>query len=130
MKKPIHILHIDDDKFILDIYKPLLENEGYKVATILTPYKDLIAQITKINPELIICDVVMPVIDGIAILKSLKADNQTKDIPFVFLTNSAEQETREEALQLGAIDYLIKAKLRPMEVVEKIKNLCINLVKN
>ena len=125
MKKQIHILHTDDDQFIFDVYKPLFEKEGYIVSDIKELDKDFIQQVVNINPDLIISDITKPHINGMEFLRALKADERTKNIPFVFLTNSGGQKTKDEAKELGVVDYLVKAELRPNEVVERIKNILI-----
>ncbi len=120
-KKQVHILHVDDDQFIFDVYKPLFEREGYKVTDVIKLDTDFVEQVISINPDLIISDITMPRIDGMEFLKGLKADKRTGNIPFVFLTNIADQKTKDEAGTLGVVDYLVKAKMRPSEAVEKIK---------
>ncbi len=121
-KKQIHILHTDDDPFILDLYKPLFEKEGYKVTDIRTLDKDFIQQVVTINPDLIISDITKPDVNGIEFLRALKADERTKHIPFIFLSNSGK-ELDPELEKLGAIAHLVKAELKPREVIEKVGNL-------
>ena len=129
-KKQIHILHTDDDKFILDLYKPLFEKEGYKVSSIKELAKDFIQQVINLNPDLIISDITKPDVDGINFLKSLRANEKTKNIPFVFLSNSINEKVKEETKGLGVLGYFIKNRLTPNETVGSIKTLCVNLAKN
>lgn len=124
-KRKTHILHVDDDQFILDLYKPLFEKEGYKVTNILLLNTDFMERVINIKPDLIICDTVMPHINGIEFLKAIKSDERTKNIPFVFLSNSGDQASKDQAEQFGAVEYLIKAELRPNDVVSKMKVLMI-----
>ncbi len=125
-KKVIRILHTDDDQFILDLYKPLFEKEGYRVTNLKTLDRDFIQQIIKITPDLIISDITKSDISGIEFLRALKANERTKNIPFVFLTNSEGQEIKDEAKKLGVMIYLVKAEMKPNEVVNKVNILVRN----
>jgi len=108
------------------VYKPLFEREGYKVTTIGKLTNDFVEQIILINPDLIISDITMPKIDGMDFLRGLKADKRTKDIPFVFLTNMADQKTKDKAKTLGVVDYLVKAEMRPTEIVEMLNRITLS----
>ena len=63
----------------------------------------------------------MPKLDGFEVLKRLKDDPDTKDIPVIMLTNLGQKEDVEKGLEAGAEDYLIKAHFVPAEAVAKIK---------
>ena len=60
------------------------------------------------QPDLILCDVMMPELDGYAVLKALRADPATAEIPFVFLTAKGERGDFRAGMNLGADDYLTK----------------------
>ena len=64
----------------------------------------------------------MPKMHGFEVLKKLKEDEETKDIPVIVLTNLERIEDVDKALELGATTYLVKAKYSLEEIVEKIKN--------
>ena len=74
-------------------------------------------------PDLILLDVMLPDTDGIAILKKLKADKKTDDIPVIVLTNLGDQETVSRILAAGGKEYLVKADWNINDIVEKIKSL-------
>jgi len=78
---------------------------------------------SKEDPDVILLDIMMPKMDGFEVLKALKSNEKTKDIPVILLTNLSQKEEVEKGLSLGADDYLIKAHFMPSEVVEKIKKL-------
>lgn len=59
-------------------------------------------------PDLIICDISMPILDGYGVLDILRKNDTMKKIPFIFLTSKAEQKDLEKAMELGANEYLIK----------------------
>lgn len=73
------------------------------------------------NPDLILLDLILPRKDGFEVLKALKEDEKTKDIPVIVLTNLESVQDVEKALELGATTYLVKANYNLTEVLEKIR---------
>ena len=63
----------------------------------------------------------MPKMDGFAVLEKLKADEETKNIPVVLLTNLGQKDDVDKGFEMGAAGYLIKAHFKPSEVVDKVK---------
>jgi DNA-binding response OmpR family regulator len=68
------------------------------------------------QPDIILLDVMMPKLNGLEVLRQLKADAKLKDVPVVMLTNLAGNTDIQTALQLGAVRYIIKNENRPKEV--------------
>ena len=118
MKK---IALIEDDASIREMYKMKLEMEGYNIVCADDGEKAL-EVIKKENPDLILLDILMPKKDGFEVLKELKnsQDSGVKSIPVVMLTNLSNREDIAEAEKLGAADYLVKAKITPSEVADKV----------
>jgi len=116
----VKVLIVDDDAFLSGIYATKLELDGFSVVTARDGEEGLKAAF-KEKPDLILCDVLMPKLDGFEVLKRLKADAQTKDIPVIMLTNLGQKEDVEKGLEEGATDYLIKAHFVPAEAVAKIR---------
>lgn len=114
------VLIVDDDAFLSGIYATKLELEGFGVVTARDGDEGLKAA-GKEQPDLILLDVLMPKLDGFEVLKRLKEDDETKDIPVIMLTNLGQKEDVEKGLAEGAVDYLIKAHFVPAEAVAKIK---------
>lgn len=113
------ILLVEDDSFVSDIYQTKIGKEGFEVVSAengLEAMKKLEAGI----PDLILLDIVMPYMDGIETLKKIKEKEEWKKIPVILLTNLSEKEKIEEALGLGADDYLIKSHFTPSEVISKV----------
>ena len=75
------------------------------------------------KPDLIMLDVMMPKMSGFDVLRKIKANEQTKNIPVVLLTNLAGQDDAEKGLSLGAVLYLIKSQYNPRQVVSKIEEI-------
>lgn len=104
MKK---ILVIEDDKVILTIITDILEAEDFIVIGAENG-KIGIALAEKQVPDLIICDVMMPQLDGYAVLRFLRKNSITEAIPFIFLTAKSTKADLREGMELGADDYLTK----------------------
>jgi len=126
--KKFRILHTDDDKLLLEVYKKTFEKEGFEVTSMSKLPKDFITEIITIKPNLIISDIIKPEIDGLELLKRIKTDNHTKDIPFIFLSNMSADENIAEAKKLGALEFFVKSKMTVLEVVKEIENLFVLLL--
>ncbi len=102
------ILCIDDDQTLLDLTTELLENEGYKTLQAKdgkTGYEVIIDK----RPDLIVCDIDMPGMDGHMLLRSLREKHpELANIPFLFLTGHGNLSQIEEGIDLGADDYFTK----------------------
>ena len=116
----IHVLLVEDDVFLAGIYQKKFEMEGYKISTAGDGEKGL-ADAKKKKPSIILLDILLPKMDGFTVLKNLKADAATKDIPVILLTNLGQKDDVEKGLSAGAADYLIKAHFKPSEIVDKVK---------
>ena len=101
------ILFIDDNTEMLENTSELLELSNYKVFTA-SNGKDGIKIAKKENPNLIICDVMMPGLDGYEVLHILSQDPKTQTIPFIFLTAKSGKSDFRKGMNLGADDYLTK----------------------
>lgn len=121
-EKKIKIALVEDDPFLSSMYTTKFEIEGFKVVTADDGIKG-IDLIKKEIPDLILLDILMPKKNGFDVLEAIKADETTKDIPVILLTNLNQVDEVERGRELGAVDYLIKAHFMPSEVVDKIKNI-------
>lgn len=101
------ILIIEDETAIRELISELLFLEGFDVAEAVNG-KEGIAIAQSVLPDLIICDVMMPEIDGHGVLEALQKNPQTGSIPFIFLTAKGTKQDVRYAMNLGADDYLIK----------------------
>ena len=120
-KEKTHILLVEDDVFLAGIYQKKFEMEGFKISLANNGEKALVDAKRK-KPDIILLDILLPKLDGFAVLEKLKADGSTKDIPVVLLTNLGQKDDVEKGLEAGAVDYLIKAHFKPSEIVEKVKS--------
>ena len=120
-KEKIKILIVDDEPDILEILKLNLQNEGYKVSTAENGKKAL-KKADKINPDLIVLDLMMPIMDGIETCERLRLDSRYKNTLIMFLTARAEDYSQIAALDVGADDYITKP-VKPRVFLSKIKSL-------
>ena len=104
------------------MYKVKFENEGFEVEIAHDGAEGLDMAI-KTKPDFILLDIIMPKIDGFAVLKKLRENEGTKKTPVILLTNLGQDEDVSRGKELGAVGYLIKANNTPSEVVEKVKSL-------
>jgi DNA-binding response OmpR family regulator len=107
MEKMEKILIIEDEQDIRDNMREILEISQYEV-TVAGNGAEGIILAKEIQPDLIICDVNMPVMDGYEVLESLQAMPETSLIPFIFLTARSDLQEVRQGMELGADDYLMK----------------------
>ena len=113
------ILIIEDEEEILDNISDLLEAEGFEVACADNGNRG-IELAKKQRPDLIICDIMMPVMDGHAVLRRIRTDPVLMTVPFIFLTARSERSDQRHGMVLGADDYLTKP-FSTFELLEAIK---------
>ncbi len=112
------ILVVDDDQTITVLMKKYLEKNGYDVMAMNEASEGLEYAMTK-NPDLVILDVMMPIINGFNFCRLLKAEEGCKDIPVIMLTSRNKLKDIEIGLEMGAEAYLIK----PLNVDELLKTI-------
>ena len=114
------ILVIEDDSFLLKMYEAALSREGFEVLSTADGQTGLKLAKEK-KPDLILLDLILPRLDGFAVLKRLKKDQATSGIPVLILSNLGQEADIERGLKLGASDYLIKTEHTVKQVGEKIR---------
>lgn len=101
------ILVIEDEVFIRENLIELLEIEGFQAIGAENGHQGV--QFAKEHqPDLILCDVMMPELDGYGVLVTLREDPATKTIPFMFLTASADRSNLQKIREMGMNDYILK----------------------
>jgi len=116
------ILLVDDTDFYLKAYKSKLMGEGFVVTTANNGV-EAIKSIATERPDMILLDLIMPVMDGFKVLQTIKADPNLIEIPVVVFSAKGNMDEVEKAIAGGATDFLIKATSTPNKVVEKIKEI-------
>ena len=112
------ILIVDDDKYILDFYKELLESEGYETLTAERGQQSIDMTFEK-NPNLILLDIMMPEMDGMTVFSILKEKGVTT--PVIFLTNAGDTTNLLQAAKEAAAGFLIKSDIEPEYLLQRIK---------
>ncbi|OGM11298.1 hypothetical protein A2Z22_05100 [Candidatus Woesebacteria bacterium RBG_16_34_12] len=113
------ILLIEDDPLLVNLYKEKFENEGFNLLIAEDGEKGLKLALQE-KFDIIILDLLLPKLSGIALLTQLRSDPKGKDLPVIVLTNLNEVEETKKAIELGAKEFLVKADLTPSQLVEKI----------
>jgi len=122
------ILLVEDDESLRELYSIALRVKNFDVDTAVDG-EDALDKLNHLNPYVIILDVVMPGIDGIEVLKILKADLSLRRIPVLMLTGSTEPDIIKECFESGAKAFIIKGNyISTGEIVQKV-NLILSLPK-
>lgn len=119
------IIIIDDNDELRNVTKYVLEMEGYEVLTA-SNGEEGINIVKKYKPDLILCDILMPGIDGFEVKNQLSKDVSTMIIPFIFLSAVSEQHIIRKGMSFGADDYLVK----PVVLDELLKTISTRLEKS
>lgn len=118
---PVKILVCDDERHIVRLIQVNLERQGY---TVVTAYdgKEGLEKIKAEQPSLVVLDVMMPYMDGFEVLKSLRREPETENLPVIMLTAKAQDKDVFEGYHYGADMYLTKP-FNPMELVTFVKRI-------
>ncbi len=122
--KNINILLIDDDKFLLDMYSLKFKKSGFSVEVSSSSHDALGKLKDKNNYDVVLLDIIMPGMDGLELLKTIRDEKLVPDALVVMLTNQADDV--EKAKDLGVDGYIIKATTIPSEVVEQVTTIYKN----
>lgn len=116
------ILIIEDEDYIAQMYKIKFEKSGYKV--ILAPDGEKgLAAARQEKIDLILLDLLLPKIDGFAVLKKLKSNKETKDIKVYILSILGQIDEISRGFKMGAQGYFIKSSLTPAQLLEQVENI-------
>jgi DNA-binding response OmpR family regulator len=114
------ILIIEDDRYISKMYQLKLSLEGYEVQ-VADNGRLGVDKVKEFMPDIILLDILMPELDGFEVLKVVKEDEDTKNIPILIMSNLGQEDHIEKGMKMGAIGYIVKSQFTPSKVVEKIK---------
>lgn len=120
------ILLIEDDMAAIDIYEKVLKKAGFLIEALRMGAEGLerlteIKEGKKEKPDLVLLDLILPDIDGIKILEKAKKEKETKDIPFLVLTNYIGSNTKKLVEKIGAEKYIVKTNVTPLQLVRFVK---------
>jgi DNA-binding response OmpR family regulator len=116
----VRVLLVEDDQEFAEMYQVKLEAEGYQVQVAQDGERGLELALTD-APDLVFLDIRMPRMGGLELLERLRGDARTEEVPVVILSNYGEDELRKRGLELGALEWLIKANITPTEVSNRVQ---------
>ncbi len=112
------ILLCEDSAFFAQAITMVLKNVGYEVTHALDGALGM--EVLKNQPDfsLILCDIMMPNLDGFGVINAIRQDEKLRDIPFIFLTGVSDQDSMEKANSYHVSDYFIKSNVGIDKIVE------------
>ncbi len=116
---PKKILIVEDDQQVARVYGIKFSGAGYEVVSAFDG-EEGIGKINAERPDIVLLDLMLPRKDGFAVLEEMKKNGNLSKIPVIVLSNLGQDEDRERALKLGAVDYIVKADSTIQEIVEKV----------
>ncbi|KKW15748.1 MAG: Chemotaxis response regulator protein [Parcubacteria group bacterium GW2011_GWA2_50_10b] len=126
MAKKYTVLLVDDDKFLLEMYRKKFESSGTTVDVAVGSAEALSKLRGGAKPDILILDIIMPGMDGLELLQAIRKEKLAESATIIMLTNESGRDKIEQAKKLGIKGYIVKATSIPTEVVEealKIANL-------
>ena len=114
------ILIIDDDRFLLDMYSLKFKQQGFTVESSASGQEALARLRDGLQPSVILLDVVMPGLDGLEFMDTVKKENLAPGATLIVLSNQGEEQDIEKAKSHGAHEYIVKANSVPSEVLERV----------
>lgn len=124
-----NILIIEDDELIRRMYQQIFSFHGHNI-TLASNGEEGIEQARANKPTLILLDIMMPKLNGLDMLKQIKALPELEKIPVIILTNLMGAADAETALSAGAIKYIIKSDYTPKEVVDMVEGILAGYTRN
>src|SRR5688500_2101401 len=121
VRPPTRILVAEDDPDIGNLLDHYLKKAGF-LPTVVTSGRDVMPQIKREAPDLLVLDLMLPGLDGLEVCRAIRADANAASIPIIMLTAKAEESDRIVGLELGADDYITKP-FSPNEVVARVRAL-------
>jgi two-component system, OmpR family, alkaline phosphatase synthesis response regulator PhoP len=115
------ILVAEDDPDIGSLLEHYLKKAGF-LATVVTSGREVMPQIKRDTPDLVVLDLMLPGLDGLQVCRAIRSDSATAAIPVIMLTAKSEESDRIVGLELGADDYITKP-FSPNEVVARVRAL-------
>ena len=123
MSATARVLLVEDDKFLRRACEASLRQKGFVVTTANDGEEGLRLALAAPYADVILLDLLMPKLPGIEVLRALKAQPETEKIPVLILSNSSREDDKQQAMQLGAAGYYVKANLSLRELAVQVDQL-------
>ena len=120
-KKTLIVL-VDDDSFLLDMYSIKFKNSGFDVKVFSDSQKCLEEIKAGMNPGVLLCDIIMPGMDGWELIEQIRKDKLLPSSKIIILSNQGEQEERDHSAKFNVDGFIVKALSTPSEVVKKVED--------
>lgn len=117
-EKPLKILIVDDDKFLLDMYSMKFKKSGLEITTAVNGLSALEKLRSAPELDIILLDIIMPGMDGLELLKTIRSEKLAASSIIIMLTNQADDFEKAKSFNIDG--YIIKATTIPSEVVEQV----------
>ncbi len=114
------ILLVEDDRFLRRAAEATLKQAGFVVTTA-ADGEEALRQASASRPDVVLLDLIMPKLQGFEVLRRLKQDEATARIPVIVLSNLGQDSDVRQALDLGAVAYLVKSNLSLQDLVKKVR---------
>ena len=122
-KKNIKVFIVDDDKFLLGMYSLKFANNGYDVDTTVGSVAALEKLRNGAKPDIVLLDIIMPFMDGLELLKTIRDEKLAENAIVVMLTNQSQSSDIERAKELKVDGYIVKAATIPSEVLHEVEKI-------
>jgi two-component system alkaline phosphatase synthesis response regulator PhoP len=113
------ILLADDEQFVLVAYKDGLEHAGYNVV-LAHDGAETLEVMKSARPDLVLLDLIMPKLNGFEVLQAVQADPELAGIPIAVFTNLSQLSDEQEARNLGAVDFIVKADVSLNDLIDRV----------
>lgn len=117
------IFIVDDDSFLLDMYALKFSQSGFEVTTALGALPALEKLHAGFIPDVILLDIVMPVVDGFEFLEKMKNESLAPEAVKIILSNRGQESDIKRGQDLGAAGYIVKASTTPSEVITQVSDI-------
>jgi DNA-binding response OmpR family regulator len=114
------ILVIEDEQMMVKVLRGKLEKAGFNVLAAEDGERGFQKALEN-HPDLILLDIILPVMDGITVLEKIRADSWGQSVPIIVLSNLSRVATIDESKEMGVRAYLVKTNWKLNEVIEKVK---------
>ena len=123
MPQGVKILIVDDDSFLLDMYALKFKEGGYDVDTSSSAQEALQKFRGGARPNVLLFDLVMPGLDGFALLKALKDEKLSEGLTLIALSNLSQEEDIKRAKEFDIAGYIVKADMVPSQVIAHVSDI-------